>query len=62
MVLTIVVDSVFSIIFTDDNVAQLVARFVLIVIMLLVNVTVFKLKFGNMMNRIGLGLLLLLQD
>ncbi len=60
MVLTIVVDSVFSIIFTDDNVAQLVARFVLIVIMLLVNVTVFKLKFGNMMNRIGLGLLLLL--
>ncbi|HDR3347235.1 TPA: CPBP family intramembrane metalloprotease [Bacillus cereus] len=60
MVLTIVVDSVFSIIFADDNVAQLVARFVLIVIMLLVNVTVFKLKFGNMMNRIGLGLLLLL--
>ncbi|TNP18648.1 CPBP family intramembrane metalloprotease, partial [Bacillus tropicus] len=46
MVLTIVVDSVFSIIFTDDNVAQLVARSVLIVIMLLVNVTVFKLKFG----------------
>ncbi|TNP15746.1 CPBP family intramembrane metalloprotease, partial [Bacillus tropicus] len=46
MVLTIVVDSVFSIIFTDDNVSQLVARSVLIVIMLLVNVTVFKLKFG----------------
>ncbi|MCC1486656.1 CPBP family intramembrane metalloprotease, partial [Bacillus tropicus] len=60
MVLTIVVDSVFSIIFTDDNVSQLVARSVLIVIMLLVNVTVFKLKFGNMLNRIGLGLLLLL--
>lgn len=60
MALTIVVDSVFGAIFTDGNISQLVARTVLIVIMLLVNVTVFKLKFGNMLSRIGLGLLLLL--
>ncbi|MEB8736452.1 CPBP family intramembrane metalloprotease [Bacillus cereus] len=58
MILTIVFDTLFGAIFSNGLVSQLFSRSVLILILLLANTTIFKLKFGNMTNRIGLGLLL----
>ncbi|WP_227590944.1 CPBP family intramembrane glutamic endopeptidase [Bacillus mycoides] len=58
MILTGVSDTLFGSVFPDGHVSQLLSRSVLILILLLANAAIFKLKFGNLTNRIGLGLLL----
>ncbi|OQR54834.1 CPBP family intramembrane glutamic endopeptidase [Bacillus sp. CDB3] len=58
IILMAVSDTLFTFLFLDSHESDILSRSTLLLVLLLSNTAIFKIKFGDITNRIGLGLLL----